>query len=53
MLVTTTDMLKSAQTNHYAVGAFNVENLEFVMAVVKAAEEKRAPCRRSTPSTHT
>lgn len=52
MLVTTTDMLKSAQTNHYAVGAFNVEDLEFVMAVVKAAEEKRAPViMQTTPGT--
>ena len=27
MLVTTKDMLLDAQKNHYAVGAFNVENL--------------------------
>lgn len=31
-------MLKDAQAGHYAVGAFNVENLEFVMAVLAAAE---------------
>ena len=37
MLVTTKEMLLDAQRNHYAVGAFNVENLEFVMAVLAAA----------------
>ena len=36
-LVTTEKMLKDAQAGHYAVGAFNVENLEFVMAVLAAA----------------
>ena len=39
MLVTTKQMLLDAQEGHYAVGAFNVENLEFVMAVIRAAEE--------------
>ena len=43
MLVTTKEMLLDAQAGHYAVGAFNVENLEFVMAVVKAAEAKHSP----------
>ena len=38
MLVTTKQMLLDAQEGHYAVGAFNVENLEFVMAVIRAAE---------------
>ena len=38
-LVTTEKMLKDAQAGHYAVGAFNVENLEFVMAVLAAAAE--------------
>lgn len=52
MLVTTYDMLKDAQSGGYAVGAFNVENLEFVMAVVKAANEKRSPViMQTTPST--
>lgn len=52
MLVTTKDMLLDAQKNHYAVGAFNVENLEFVMAVLKAAEEKKSPViMQTTPST--
>ena len=36
MLVTTKEMLLDAQAGHYAVGAFNVESLEFVMAVIQA-----------------
>ena len=43
MLVTTKEMLLDAQAGHYAVGAFNVESLEFVMAVIKAAEDKKSP----------
>lgn len=51
-LVTTNEMLKKAQAGHYAVGAFNVENLEMVMAVLKAAEEMKAPViMQTTPST--
>ena len=41
-LVTTNEMLKKAQEGHYAVGAFNVENLERVMAVIKAAGAAKA-----------
>lgn len=52
MLVTTKEMLLDAQAGHYAVGAFNVENLEFVMAVIKAAEERRSPViMQTTPGT--
>ena len=42
-LVTTNEMLKKAQAGHYAVGAFNVENMEMVMAVMEAAEELKSP----------
>lgn len=52
MLVNTFDMLRDAQENHYAVGAFNVESLEFVMAVLAAAEAKQSPViMQTTPST--
>jgi fructose-bisphosphate aldolase class II/tagatose 1,6-diphosphate aldolase GatY/KbaY len=52
MLVTTKDMLLDAQKGHYAVGAFNVENLEFVMAVLAAAEERHSPViMQTTPGT--
>lgn len=52
MYVTTKDMLRKAQEGQYAVGAFNVENLEFVMAVIAAAEAKKSPViMQTTPGT--
>lgn len=52
MLATTKEMLLDAQAGHYAVGAFNVENLEFVMAVIRAAEDRRSPViMQTTPGT--
>ena len=52
MFVSTKQMLLDAQAGHYAVGAFNIENLEFVMAVIKAAEERRSPViLQTTPGT--
>jgi len=51
-LVTTKDILKKAQEGKYAVGAFNVENMEMVMAVISAAEEMNSPViMQTTPST--
>ena len=51
-LVTTKNILKEAQEGHYAIGAFNVENMEMVMAVISAAEEMNAPViMQTTPST--
>lgn len=51
-LTTTNEMLLRAQAEHYAVGAFNVENLEMVMAVMQAAEETKSPViMQTTPST--
>lgn len=50
--VTTKDMLLDAQAKGYAVGAFNVENMEMVLAVIKAAEELNSPAiLQTTPST--
>ena len=43
MIINTNQMLLDAQTGHYAVGAFNVENMEFVQAVIEAAEEMKSP----------
>lgn len=52
MLVNTKKMLLDAQENHYAIGAFNVENMEMVMAVITAAEEMNSPViLQTTPST--
>lgn len=51
-LVTTKEILIKAQEGKYAVGAFNVENMEMVMAVIEAAEELNSPViMQTTPST--
>lgn len=51
-LVTTKEMLLKAQKEGYAVGAFNVENMEMVQAIVAAAEEVKAPVIiQTTPGT--
>jgi tagatose 1,6-diphosphate aldolase GatY/KbaY len=51
-LVSTKQMLLDAQKGNYAVGAFNVENMEMVQAVIAAANELRAPViLQTTPST--
>lgn len=51
-LVTSEKMLLDAQKGNYAVGAFNVENMEMVKAVIQAAEELSAPVMlQTTPST--
>lgn len=51
-LVTSKELLLDAQKNGYAVGAFNVENMEMVQAVVAAAEELHAPViLQTTPGT--
>ena len=50
--VTSEKMLLDAQKGNYAVGAFNVENMEMVKAVIAAAEELKAPVMlQTTPST--
>ncbi len=50
--VTSESMLVDAQKGQYAVGAFNVENMEMVKAVIAAAEELSAPVMlQTTPST--
>lgn len=41
--VTSEQMLKKASREGYAVGAFNAENMEFIQAIVSAAEEMRSP----------
>lgn len=51
-LVTSEKILKDAQKGGYAVGAFNAENMEMVKAIIKAAEELKAPVMiQTTPST--
>ncbi len=43
MLISTTDLLNAARKGGYAVGAFNVYNLEGARAVVAAAEAEHSP----------
>jgi len=43
MLTSTTELLQAAVAGEYAIGAFNVYNLEGVRAVVSAAEAHRSP----------
>ena len=51
-LVTSKELMLDAQKNHYAIGAFNVENMEMVQAVITAAEELRSPViLQTTPGT--
>lgn len=43
MLVTLSELLKDAKEGQYAVGAFNVPNLEAIRGVIQAAEELNSP----------
>ncbi|MEG1687850.1 MAG: class II fructose-1,6-bisphosphate aldolase [Angelakisella sp.] len=42
-LVNTTEMFKKAYAGGYAIGAFNVNNMEIVQGITEAAMEKNAP----------
>ena len=42
-LVTTTEMFKKAYDGGYAIGAFNVNNMEIVQAITEACKEEKSP----------
>ena len=42
-LVSATEMLNKAKEGHYAVGQFNINNLEWTKAILLTAEELKAP----------
>ena len=42
-LVTTKEMFKKAYEGGYAIGAFNINNMEIIQAITEAAEELRSP----------
>ena len=42
-LVTTTEMFKKAYEGHYAIGAFNINNMEIIQAITEAAAEEKSP----------
>ena len=43
MLVSAKDMLEKAVAGHYAVGQFNINNLEWTKCILQAAEECKSP----------
>lgn len=43
MLVSAKDMLNKAKAGHYAVGQFNINNLEWTKAVLLTAQENNSP----------
>lgn len=42
-LVTTTEMFKKAYEGGYAVGAFNINNMEIIQAIAESAAENKSP----------
>jgi len=42
-LVTSTEMFKKAYEGGYAIGAFNVNNMEIIQGITEAAKEENAP----------
>ena len=42
-LVTTKEMFERSIKEHFAIGAFNINNMEFIQAITDAAEEAKSP----------
>ena len=42
-LVTTKEMFKKAYEGHYAIGAFNINNMEIIQAIVNACKKENSP----------
>ena len=45
-LVTTKEMFKKAYEGGYAIGAFNINNMEIIQAITEAAAEEQSPVIR-------
>lgn len=43
MLVTTKEMFKKSMKEGFAIGAFNVNNMEIIQGIVDAAAESKSP----------
>lgn len=43
MLVTTKEMFEKSMKDHFAIGAFNVNNMEIIQGIVDAAAENKSP----------
>ena len=50
MLVTTKDMFKKSMEEKFAIGAFNVNNMEIIQGIVDAAAEAKSPVILQTSS---
>lgn len=42
-LVTSKEMFKKSMKEHFAIGAFNVNNMEIIQGIVRAADEEKSP----------
>ena len=42
-LVSAVEMVKKAKAGHYAIPAFNTNNLEWTKAILETAEEQKSP----------
>ena len=42
-LVTTKEMFERSMKEHFAIGAFNINNMEFIQAITEAANEAKSP----------
>jgi len=49
-LVTSKEMFKRSMEEHFAIGAFNINNMEFVQAILDAAAKENAPVILQTSS---
>ena len=43
MLVSAKEMLEKAKAGHYAVGQFNINNLEWTKSILQTAQEMNSP----------
>lgn len=50
MLVTTKEMFEKSMKEHFAIGAFNVNNMEIIQGIVDAAAEEKSPVILQTSS---
>ena len=42
-LVTTKEMFEKSMKEHFAIGAFNINNMEFIQAITDAAQKEKSP----------
>ena len=52
MLVSAKEMLQKAKAGHYAVGQFNINNLEWTKSILLTAQEMDSRCVRRCRQVH-